>query len=828
MRSALAPPLWSRRLPAGLLGIAVIVTLDIAVGSRVALGSALAVIALAVGFLGERGDTIVVASCCVAAAALSGLWGEWDAAWTVTLVVVAASSVSAVLVSLLRAAAITTRRQLDLLRDLAGLTGGPRSVVELAEALLDLLVPAYADVATLDLSIQDLDRRVGARVAGPGAAATERWLRGRPPVDPSLPGTQQVIATGRPAFVEEVRDEMLRELATDEADLAAAARARASGRPSRSRSRRAARRSGRCRSSSAARGGATPRPTSSSPARPGPDRDRARQHGPEPCRRAQRGDHERRPRHARGGGHDERARRRPRSTPTRRRSACSGRRARRRSSTASRARSPRATRIYDEAGSPYDYRELPAFRALAGEEHPEAKLVRNVVLATGEERWLLNKVSVLRDADGGVDRIVNVIEDVTEVKNAEVRQRILGEATRVLVGARPTASRVSRASRRSSCRIWRSGARSTSDGPAASAGREPAAGDERLVVGLRAGGGELGTLTLGRARPFSDEDRALAEELGRRAAIAVLDARLSEERAEITRELQEGLRPPELPAVPGLRTATLYRPAGELNDVGGDFYDAFATDAGWTVCIGDVAGQGARAATLTGLMRYTLRSVAQHTGGQGTAIAAVNRALTEQPELALGTLAVVRLHRGTGGELVLGSLSAGHPLPLLIRDGAVRELGAPGPIAGVFEDAEWPMTDTTLQPGRHDRPLHRRRARHRRRRRALRRRAAARAPRRCARRPRRGRRAHRRGARGVPGRAAARRHRDRRHHRRRRACLRLAGVRDGTMPPAAILDIDGTLVDTNYQHAMSWYMAFRQHDVVAADHADPPPHRHGR
>jgi HAD superfamily hydrolase (TIGR01549 family) len=34
------------------------------------------------------------------------------------------------------------------------------------------------------------------------------------------------------------------------------------------------------------------------------------------------------------------------------------------------------------------------------------------------------------------------------------------------------------------------------------------------------------------------------------------------------------------------------------------------------------------------------------------------------------------------------------------------------------------------------------------------------------------------------------------------------------MPPAAILDIDGTLVDTNYQHAMAWYLAFRQHDVV--------------
>jgi HAD superfamily hydrolase (TIGR01549 family) len=31
---------------------------------------------------------------------------------------------------------------------------------------------------------------------------------------------------------------------------------------------------------------------------------------------------------------------------------------------------------------------------------------------------------------------------------------------------------------------------------------------------------------------------------------------------------------------------------------------------------------------------------------------------------------------------------------------------------------------------------------------------------------------------------------------------------------AAILDIDGTLVDTNYHHALAWYRAFRQHEVV--------------
>src|SRR5437763_9320716 len=30
----------------------------------------------------------------------------------------------------------------------------------------------------------------------------------------------------------------------------------------------------------------------------------------------------------------------------------------------------------------------------------------------------------------------------------------------------------------------------------------------------------------------------------------------------------------------------------------------------------------------------------------------------------------------------------------------------------------------------------------------------------------------------------------------------------------AILDIDGTLVDTNYQHAIAWYRAFRDHGIV--------------
>src|SRR3954449_10255755 len=36
------------------------------------------------------------------------------------------------------------------------------------------------------------------------------------------------------------------------------------------------------------------------------------------------------------------------------------------------------------------------------------------------------------------------------------------------------------------------------------------------------------------------------------------------------------------------------------------------------------------------------------------------------------------------------------------------------------------------------------------------------------------------------------------------------------MLPAAILDIDGTLVDTNYHHAIAWFRAFKRHDEAVA------------
>ena len=223
-----------------------------------------------------------------------------------------------------------------------------------------------------------------------------------------------------------------------------------------------------------------------------------------------------------------------------------------------------------------------------------------------------------------------------------------------------------------------------------------------LIVPLMAAGEPLGALTLVRSDPlrrFTDDDRQLAEELGRRAGSAVLNARHDTERATIAAELQDGLRPPSLPAIAGLELATLYRPAGELNEVGGDFYDAFPTPGGWMIVIGDVAGQGPRAAALTGLARFTLRTAGQLSGDPALAAAQLNRTLRDQPDLSLCTAVCVHIAPAGGDGLAATVVSLGHPLPVLLRAGAATELGEPGPLGGAFDDAEWPARPARLETG---------------------------------------------------------------------------------------------------------------------------------
>jgi PAS domain S-box-containing protein len=221
-----------------------------------------------------------------------------------------------------------------------------------------------------------------------------------------------------------------------------------------------------------------------------------------------------------------------------------------------------------------------------------------------------------------------------------------------------------------------------------------------MVMPMHLGGEVRGTLSFvndADRRPFDDFDADLARRVAERAAVALENARLATERAEIAETLQHGLLPAPIPEIPGWSVAALYRPAGEENEVGGDFYEVFPFEQGWIVAVGDVTGRGAGAASITALARHTLRTAAALTGDPGTALTALNRTLLARRDLSLCTAVLIALRAGAGD--VAEVISAGHPPPLVVGRGGVREASCQGPVLGAFDDAGWRPASVELEPG---------------------------------------------------------------------------------------------------------------------------------
>jgi GAF domain-containing protein len=91
--------------------------------------------------------------------------------------------------------------------------------------------------------------------------------------------------------------------------------------------------------------------------------------------------------------------------------------------------------VYTEDGRPVDLSDLGGTRLLKGETSPPPMVVRNIVKATGEERWLLNKATAVLGPDGETLMAVNLIEDITETKRNEIAQRLMAQTLRTLAEA---------------------------------------------------------------------------------------------------------------------------------------------------------------------------------------------------------------------------------------------------------------------------------------------------------------------------------------------------------------------------------------------------------
>jgi PAS domain S-box-containing protein len=229
-------------------------------------------------------------------------------------------------------------------------------------------------------------------------------------------------------------------------------------------------------------------------------------------------------------------------------------------------------------------------------------------------------------------------------------------------------------------------------------------GGETVVLPLVARNRVIGMLTLGKPSDdhFRQEILELAEDLSRRAALALDNSRLYSERMAISQSLQRSLLPPELPQIPGVEVEVIYRAAGEGNEVGGDFYDLFPIrDGAYGFAIGDVCGTGPEAAAVTGLARHALRLLAREGFGGPAVLERLNAAiLDEGARSRFLTLLYGELWPQEDGSAVLKVVCAGHPLPLRLRqDGTVEPAAEPQPLLGVMEDLELYEQMVTLDPG---------------------------------------------------------------------------------------------------------------------------------
>jgi serine phosphatase RsbU (regulator of sigma subunit)/anti-sigma regulatory factor (Ser/Thr protein kinase) len=230
-----------------------------------------------------------------------------------------------------------------------------------------------------------------------------------------------------------------------------------------------------------------------------------------------------------------------------------------------------------------------------------------------------------------------------------------------------------------------------------------------IAVPLIARGRIIGVFNIWRNHtdsPVNDEDERFLADLGRRAGIAVDNARLLAAQTHVATRLQETLLPAELPVIPGIELTARYLVAEDTADVGGDLYDAFLVDqAQWTsdpsyaLIIGDVSGRGVDAAGLTGLARATLRALAPELAVPA-ALSRLNTLLAERSlDNRFLTLAYLLLSPRPDGADVSVWL-AGHPHPVLIHaDGTVVELGQPCPLLGVYNEITVVESRYRLVPG---------------------------------------------------------------------------------------------------------------------------------
>jgi GAF domain-containing protein len=206
-----------------------------------------------------------------------------------------------------------------------------------------------------------------------------------------------------------------------------------------------------------------------------------------------------------------------------------------------------------------------------------------------------------------------------------------------------------------------------------------------VTVPLTARGRVLGVLSWVAAesgRSYTEEDVAFAEDLGKRAAVAIDNSDLHSQTLEAATRLQHAVLPAAAPHTPHFDVAAHYSPSGRT-EVGGDFYDVVPLDDGRVAFfVGDVMGRGVAAAAAMAGMRAAARAYLAVDPTPHLILDRLDRMLQQYGLEQLVTL-LCGLADPARGELVVAN--AGHPPPVVVRaSGTCEQLpGADGPPLGL-------------------------------------------------------------------------------------------------------------------------------------------------
>lgn len=200
-----------------------------------------------------------------------------------------------------------------------------------------------------------------------------------------------------------------------------------------------------------------------------------------------------------------------------------------------------------------------------------------------------------------------------------------------------------------------------------------------LIVPLTARGRVFGVMTFaasGTRRAYGPEEMTFAEDLARRAALAIDNADLFSQTQHAAQVLQRALSPQRLPNVAGWEMAAVHRPSGRT-DVGGDFYDVIPLPGRkMAVVIGDVMGRGVDAAGASSRLRSAVRAYVADDPDPSRIGTSLDRLMELDPATPLVTMAYLLFDPAAD---MVDVLIAGHLPPFVVAaDGAQRILCSGG------------------------------------------------------------------------------------------------------------------------------------------------------